>query len=131
VLLVEDHVANQRIVRPILEPIGFQVTVVANGLEAVAEAAQRPYDVILMDMQMPVMGGIEATSLIKSGNGPNAATPILALTANALDEHRAQWAAVGVDVFMTKPVDMPALIENVWIAAGSRVVEDGAGEVAA
>ena len=131
VLLAEDHAANQRIVRLILEPVGFQVTVVENGLEAVAEAALRPYDVILMDMQMPVMGGIEATSLIKSGNGPNAATPILALTANALDEHRAQWAAVGVDVFMTKPVDMPALIENVWIAAGSRVVEDGVDEAAA
>ena len=120
VLLAEDHEVNQRIVRLILEPAGFQVTVVEDGLQAVEAASLRPYDVILMDMQMPVMGGIEATSLIKTGAGPNAFTPILALTANALDEHRAQWAAVGVDVFMTKPVDMPALIENVWQAAGSR-----------
>jgi signal transduction histidine kinase/ActR/RegA family two-component response regulator len=124
VLLAEDHEVNQRIVRLILEPSGCHVTVVANGQAAVSAAAERPFDVILMDMQMPVMGGIEATSLIKSGRGLNAATPIIALTANALDEHRAQWAAVGVDVFMTKPVDMPSLIENVWQAAAGRADMD-------
>jgi signal transduction histidine kinase/CheY-like chemotaxis protein len=117
VLLAEDHEVNQRIVRLFLEPAGFEVTTVADGEAAVAAAGQRPYDVILMDMQMPVMGGVEATKLIRSGAGPNASTPIIALTANALEEHQAQWAAVGVEVFMTKPVDARALIENVSRAA--------------
>jgi CheY-like chemotaxis protein len=77
--------------------------------------------VILMDMQMPVMGGIEATARIRAGGGPNAATPILALTANALAEHRAQWASVGVETFLTKPIAMDTLLGAVSDAVrGSR-----------
>ncbi|MES2033528.1 MAG: ATP-binding protein [Pseudomonadota bacterium] len=117
VLLAEDHVVNQRIVRLMLEPMGVSVTTAANGAEAVEMAALRVFDVILMDMQMPVMGGIEATVRIRAA-GPNGATPILALTANAMAEHRAQWAAVGVDTFLTKPIVMQALIEQVTSAAG-------------
>ncbi|RYF90758.1 MAG: response regulator, partial [Caulobacteraceae bacterium] len=119
VLLAEDHVVNQRIVRLMLEPFGAAVTVAANGAEAVELAALRPYDVILMDMQMPVMGGVEAAARIRDG-GPNAATPILALTANALAEHRAEWAAVGVEVFITKPVEMQVLLDHVAAAHSAR-----------
>jgi len=115
VLLAEDHVVNQRIVRLMLEPLGFAVTTAANGAEAVEMAGLQTFDVILMDMQMPVMGGIEATARIRAA-GPNAATPILALTANALAEHRAQWTAVGVDTFLTKPIAMEMLVENVAAA---------------
>jgi signal transduction histidine kinase/CheY-like chemotaxis protein len=110
VLVAEDHAVNQRIVRLILEPIGCRLTVVENGADAVEAAKARPFDVILMDMQMPVMDGIEATRLIQDGGGPNANTPIVALTANALAEHRAQWAAVGVNLFAAKPVNMQSLI---------------------
>ncbi len=120
VLLAEDHLVNQRIVRMMLEPFGAQVTVAANGAESVALAGQRPFDVILMDMQMPVMGGVEAATLIRRG-GPNAATPILALTANALAEHRAEWAAVGVDVFITKPVEMQVLLGHVAAAVSPAI----------
>ena len=115
VLLAEDHVINQRIVRMMLEPFGATVTVAANGAEAVELASGQVFDVILMDMQMPVMGGVEAAAIIR-GAGPNAATPILALTANALAEHRAEWAAVGVDVFITKPVEMQVLLDHVAAA---------------
>lgn len=120
VLLAEDHLVNQRIVRMMLEPFGAQVTIAANGAEAVEMAGQRAFDVILMDMQMPVMGGVEAAALIRRG-GPNAATPILALTANALAEHRAEWAAVGVDVFITKPVEMQVLLDHVAAAVAAPV----------
>ena len=123
VLLAEDHVVNQRIVRMMLEPFGAAVTVAANGAEAVEMAAQRPFDVILMDMQMPVMGGVEAAATIRQG-GPNAKTPILALTANALAEHRAQWAAVGVDVFITKPVEMQVLLDHVAAAVAVPVIAE-------
>ena len=115
VLLAEDHVVNQRIVRMMLEPFGAAVTIAANGAEAVELASGQVFDVILMDMQMPVMGGVEAAAIIRR-EGPNAATPILALTANALAEHRAEWAAVGVDVFITKPVEMQVLLDHVAAA---------------
>jgi signal transduction histidine kinase/ActR/RegA family two-component response regulator len=117
ILLAEDHEVNQRIVRLILEPLGFRLTVVADGAAAVEACGREAFDLILMDMQMPVMGGIEATTAIRARPGPNRGAPIIALTANALSEHRAQWAAVGVEVFMTKPIDMAALVENVSRAA--------------
>jgi signal transduction histidine kinase/AmiR/NasT family two-component response regulator len=117
VLLAEDHPVNQRIVRLILEPMGCRITVAADGAEAVVAAAGHSFDVILMDMQMPVMGGVEATERIRSGDGPNAATPIIALTANAMTEHRDEWAAVGVHRFAPKPVNMQALIDVVMEAA--------------
>ncbi|HWE47190.1 MAG TPA: ATP-binding protein [Caulobacteraceae bacterium] len=113
VLLVEDHEVNRRIVRLFLEPLGFEVTPAENGRDAVDLAGARAFDVILMDMQMPVMGGIEASTRIRDGRGPNHLTPIIALTANALDEHRAEWAAIGVELFMTKPVNPQALIETI------------------
>ncbi|MBX3480446.1 MAG: response regulator [Caulobacter sp.] len=119
VLLAEDHEVNQRIVRLMLEPLGAEVTVAGTGAEAVAMALLAPYDVILMDMQMPVMGGVEASARIRAGDGPNVATPILALTANAMSEHRRQWAEVGVDVFITKPVEMQALIDHVSAAVST------------
>jgi CheY-like chemotaxis protein/anti-sigma regulatory factor (Ser/Thr protein kinase) len=119
VLLAEDHEVNRRIVRLFLEPLGFEVIPVENGRDAVEAAAGRPFDVILMDMQMPVMGGVEASTRIRDGRGPNHATPIIALTANALDEHRAEWASIGVDLFMTKPVNPQALIETIARAIGA------------
>jgi CheY-like chemotaxis protein len=120
VLLAEDHEVNRRIVRLFLEPIGFEVVAVEDGQAAVEAASAASFDVILMDMQMPVMGGVEAAARIRTGRGRNAATPIIALTANALDEHRAQWAQVGVDLFMTKPVNPQALIETIARAIAER-----------
>jgi signal transduction histidine kinase/CheY-like chemotaxis protein len=116
VLLAEDHEVNQRIIRLMLEPLGMAVTTAVNGAEAVELAGVEAFDVILMDMQMPVMGGIEATTRIRGAGGPNARTPILALTANAMAEHRAQWAAVGVETFLTKPIAMEALLDHIAAA---------------
>lgn len=126
VLLAEDHEVNQRIVRLILEPLGCTVTIAQHGAEAVAMANLRPYDIILMDMQMPVMGGVEASSCIRLSAGPNADTPILALTANVMDDHRAQWMAIGVDTFLTKPIDVQALITSVYSAAAGQAARKAA-----
>ena len=95
---------NRRIVALLLEPMGCVLTFAENGQEAVEAAALRRFDAILMDMQMPVMDGLTATRAIRS-EGPNAGTPVIALTANALETHRAAWATVGVDDFVTKPID--------------------------
>ena len=118
VLVAEDHPVNQRIVTLILEPLGCRLTIAGDGAQAVEQAALRPFDVILMDMQMPVLDGLQATHEIRHGGGPNKDTPIIALTANVMAEHRAQWAAVGVHRFASKPVDMQALIDVV-VEAGS------------
>jgi CheY-like chemotaxis protein len=70
-----------------------------------------------MDMQMPVLDGLEATRRIKAGGGPNADAPVIALTANALEHHRAAWAEVGVDLFVSKPIDPRQLVACLALAA--------------
>jgi len=110
VLIVDDYEINRRIVSLFIEPLGWAWTMAENGAEAVELCQTRPFDVIVMDMQMPVMDGLVATRAIRAGRGPNQATPIVALSANAMDHHRKAWADIGVDDFLTKPVDPEALI---------------------
>ena len=74
---------------------------------------------------MPVMDGLEASRTIRQGAGMNAGTPIIALTANALDHHRAAWAEAGVAVFLTKPVDPRALTAALLAAASQSAARDG------
>ena len=104
ILAADDHEVNRRILTLLLEPHGCRLTLVENGAEAVEAASREPFDAILMDMQMPVMDGLEATRRIRRG-GVNGATPVIALTANALDAHREAWDAAGVHAFLTKPID--------------------------
>jgi CheY-like chemotaxis protein len=102
-LLVEDDPVNQEVAQDILEEIGWQVEVAADGKVAVDLASRKTYDIILMDMQMPVMGGVEATRLIRQlPNGQN--VPILAMTANAFSEDRDACINAGMNDFLTKPV---------------------------
>lgn len=104
ILAADDHEVNRRILALLLEPHGCRLTLVANGAEAVEAARLERFDAVLMDMQMPVMDGLEAARRLRR-EGLNAATPIIALTANALDTHKAAWDAVGVHAFLTKPID--------------------------
>ena len=115
ILAADDHEVNRRILTLLLEPHGCRLTLVENGAEAVEAAAREPFDVILMDMQMPVMDGLEATRRIRQ-DVLNGATPIVALTANALDLHRAAWDAAGVHAFLTKPID-PVLLARTLAGA--------------
>ena len=104
ILAADDHEVNRRILQLLLEPHGCRLTLVENGAEALEAASGQRFDAILMDMQMPVMDGLEATRRIRAGE-MNGATPVIALTANALDVHRAAWDAAGVHAFLTKPID--------------------------
>jgi signal transduction histidine kinase/ActR/RegA family two-component response regulator len=104
ILAADDHEVNRRILQLLLEPHGCRLTLVENGAEALDAASGQRFDAILMDMQMPVMDGLEATRRIRAG-AVNGATPVIALTANALDVHRAAWDAAGVHAFLTKPID--------------------------
>jgi len=119
VLLVEDNLVNQKVALLMLERIGCTVDLAVNGQEAVDQAAKQPYSLILMDLRMPVMGGLEATRLIRSGTGPNARTPIVAVTANAMSEDRDECMRVGMNGFLTKPLLLSTLMESVQRFTGA------------
>jgi PAS domain S-box-containing protein len=110
VLVAEDNPVNQKVIRHMLARFGCEVTMVGNGRDAVEAAQSRPFDLILMDMQMPVMDGLEATAKILDHFTGNQARPrIVALTAGAMAEERTAAFAAGVDDFLTKPISTEAL----------------------
>jgi signal transduction histidine kinase/ActR/RegA family two-component response regulator len=120
ILVAEDHEVNRKIVGLFLEPLGWRLTMAKDGGEAVAMAAREPFDAILMDMQMPVLNGVDAALAIRAGGGPNATAPIIALTANALGHHQEAWNPVGVAAFLTKPINPELLVETLLLATAGR-----------
>jgi PAS domain S-box-containing protein len=108
VLLVEDNEVNREVALAMLHGVGLAVEEATDGLEAVAMAGASSYDLVLMDMQMPRMGGLEATRAIRLLAGWES-RPILALTANAFDDDRLACKAAGMNDFVTKPMDVNAL----------------------
>ena len=116
ILLVEDNKANQNITQELLENAGFRVDMAENGQEAIQLAQARIYDLILMDSQMPVMDGLEATRVIRA-LPDYADTPIIALTANAYEQNRRNCLEAGMNDFIAKPVKMSALLASIrqWL----------------
>ncbi|MBU1344295.1 MAG: response regulator [Proteobacteria bacterium] len=111
ILLAEDFEVNQEVITPILEKHGFRVTIVVNGEEALLAVQEKEYDLILMDVQMPVMDGLEATLKIRSLEDPfKASIPIIALTAHALKGDRERFLEAGMDEYLSKPVHSKELI---------------------
>ncbi len=107
VLVAEDTSALQLLEKRILEKVGLTVSLASNGLEAVDLAGEQPFDLVLMDMQMPVMDGLEATRRIKS---MDSALPVVALTANVMRGHHEQLREAGCDDILTKPIDKEELV---------------------
>jgi CheY-like chemotaxis protein len=105
VLLAEDNEINAMLAATILEEAGYSVEAVVNGAEAVEAARRGGFDLILMDVQMPVMDGLMATRQIRALAGPSAKTPIVALTANAMRSDRDACLAAGMNDFISKPLD--------------------------
>ncbi len=108
ILLVEDNRVNRIVAIRLLEKMGYRVDFAENGQEALESLSSNYYDLVLMDMQMPVMGGVAATREIRR-RYPDIHLPIIALTANAMEEHRQQCKQAGMDDFLTKPIDKDAL----------------------
>ncbi len=112
ILLVEDNLLNQRIVTFSLKKFNHEVVIANNGVEAIEHFSVRKFDVILMDIMMPVMDGLEATVKIREFEVKNSIekrTPIIALTANTMDNDRDKCISYGMDEFMAKPFDIEKL----------------------
>ncbi len=120
ILLVEDHPINRKAVLMMLNQADIQVTTAENGEQAVLLAGQTRFDLILMDVQMPVMDGLEATRQIRHHEGGNASVPVIALTANVMAESRSHCFAAGMTDFLAKPVTKSDLLRLVqkYCAAG-------------
>ena len=111
VLLVEDHPINQKLVVTLLKKWGHSVTVAHNGQEGVDLFFSRTWDLVLMDMQMPIMGGLEATRFIRANEPQDKRTPIVAITANAMDIDRLESDHAGMDGHLSKPFTATGLQE--------------------
>lgn len=122
VLIAEDNIVNQKVVLYMLKKLGIQADVASNGIEAATAAARHPYDLILMDCQMPEMDGFEATKAIRNRElitSTSKKVPIVAMTANAMAGDRDKCLASGMDDYRKKPLhlsDIESVIEQ-WIPA--------------
>ncbi len=108
ILIAEDNPANQRLIQILLKKMGLKVTLVEDGRQAVEAATTQSFDIVFMDMQMPVMNGYEATQLLRK---KGMTVPIVALTANAMKEDEQKCLNAGCDKYLTKPVDRKKLSE--------------------
>jgi signal transduction histidine kinase/CheY-like chemotaxis protein len=116
VLLVEDNTTNQMVMGTLLQRQGCRVDVAADGAAALARAREDAYDVILMDLQMPVMDGLEATRAIRHLTGPNRLTRIIGLTAAVGEHFERQCREAGMDAYLSKPVQRAVLLQALGLA---------------
>jgi len=118
VLHVDDDPVNLRVVEEILTAFGHRAVKALSAAEALEQIGRQAFDVILMDIHMPEMGGVEALKQIRSGAGPAAKTPVIALTADILSREPSEYRALGFADFVPKPVMVHGLIAAVARAAG-------------
>ncbi len=121
ILLAEDNLVNQRIALAMLAKAGYLVDAVTTGLAALEAVQRRPYDLVLMDVRMPEMDGLEATAAIRGLEGAGRRTPILAMTADATTGHRQRCLEAGMDDCVSKPVAHAELLKTVrrWLRSAS------------
>jgi CheY-like chemotaxis protein len=129
-LAAEDNAMNQLVLRTLLNQVGVEPVIVADGREAVEAWEREPWDVILMDVQMPVMDGPTATALIRTRERSEGRTrtPIVALTANAMSHQISEYLQSGMDAFVAKPIEAQRLYEALQAALDGR---DDAADTAA
>ena len=112
-LIAEDNPINQRLIVTALKQAHFALDVVSDGAEAVEAVERQSYDLVLMDIRMPVMSGVEATQRIRALTGPASKLPIIAMTANAMAGDREEYLAAGMDDYVAKPIDFTVLLTKI------------------
>lgn len=128
ILLAEDNVVNQKVATHLLERIGYRADIAGNGLEVLEALKRQPYDVVLMDVQMPHMDGLEATRRICQEWSPDARPRIIAMTANAMQGDREKCLAAGMDDYITKPVRREELANALSKCTPLQKKEGGTGK---
>lgn len=128
ILVAEDSPIIATLISSLLHSKGFQADMAANGAVAVNMASDKRYDVILMDIQMPKVDGIAATEAIRGSRGPNADTPIIALTANALVGQKEKYLAAGMNAYVTKPIQPKILFQTIEDISSGRLPVRPTGE---
>ncbi|PJG60773.1 ATP-binding protein [Aeromonas cavernicola] len=113
ILVVDDNATNRKVISAMLATVGHRVTVAVQGQEALAILADTTIDIVLMDVQMPVMDGLAATRYIRESKQPWARIPIIALTADAMPESRHYYLSHGMDGYITKPINKTALLAEI------------------
>jgi GAF domain-containing protein/DNA-binding response OmpR family regulator/tetratricopeptide (TPR) repeat protein len=116
ILLAEDNVVNQKLAMRLLQQMGYRADLASNGIEAIESVARQTYDVVLMDVQMPELDGLEAARRITTRWKPNDRPRIVAMTANAMQGDREECLAAGMDDYLTKPIRVERLVEALNMA---------------
>lgn len=131
VLLAEDQPVNQKLMSAVMERLGHRLTIAGNGVEAIRKLREAHFDIVLMDIQMPLMDGIQTTKVIRAFDEPWRDIPIVALTAHAMEGHSDIYLAAGMNGFVSKPFKVEALVSEIakvmsGTATPRRVQEAGA-----
>jgi len=113
ILLTDDNAMNRKVTQMFMAPFNLTVVEAANGLEALEKLETEPFDVVLMDIHMPVMDGVEAVKRIRASGKPWANVPVVALTADAMEGDRERYVAMGMTTYVAKPIDQRELIATV------------------
>ena len=124
ILLAEDNVVNQKLALRLLQQMGYRADLASNGIEAIECIERQPYDVVLMDVQMPEMDGLEAARLITARWPAHARPRIIAMTANAMQGDREACLAAGMDDYITKPIRVDRLIDSLARAEARGLFQD-------
>ena len=131
VLVVEDNAVNRELITTLLDPFEIEIDTACDGAEAVEAVGRQRYDVILMDVQMPIMDGLTTTRRIRAMEGDAARTPILAMTANVLPEQIARCRKAGMDDHLGKPINPTRLLQALDRWSAGEVAEDYAEALSA
>ncbi len=119
ILIVEDVDYNQTLLKTFLENLEHDADIANNGLEAITMLREKPYDIILMDIQMPILDGVEATKRIVSDWDQDSRPYIIAVSANTDPDAQKRYAAAGMDAYISKPIDL-ALLEKALLRGSRR-----------
>lgn len=126
VLLVDDHAINRKVVQLFLRPFGLAITEAHDGAQALARLAEQPFDLVLMDVHMPIMGGCEAVKRIRASGEAWAGVPVVALTADAMPSDEKRYLLAGMNGYVAKPIEQQELFN-----AMARALAAGAASEAA